>query len=124
MDAVAGIEQASGNVDSDESIICAFLKLYHRQFVSGREICRRAGGRRRYRDEPGWALSVLKRLAEKGVLEADQTGHYRLIPLPEKEQKKRRWVSPQVRKILEQSGKTFDVISPEEDSGDVDQHYQ
>src|SRR5262245_51230659 len=95
-------------MDADEREICIYLKSWTGVFVSAREIARRAGGRRRFRDDPNWALPVLARLVEKGVIEDDAGGHFRLIPR-EKADKEKKWVSPQIKKILEQSGKTFDV---------------
>src|SRR5262249_35058813 len=67
-------------MDSDEREICLYLKGWPGQFVSVAEITRRAGGKRRGRQDPNWAVPVLTRLVEKGILEADSTGHYRLIP--------------------------------------------
>jgi len=95
-------------MDADERDICQYLKGWPGQFVSYGEIARRAAGKRRYRQEPDWASTVLARLVETGSIESDSTGHYRLKAVPKKE-KSKRWVSPQIRKILEQSGKTFDI---------------
>jgi len=86
-------------MDADEREICLYLKGWPGQFVSLAEISRRAGGKRRGRQEPSWALPVLGRLMEKGIIEADSTGHYRLIKRSKKETKKR-WVSPHIQKIL------------------------
>jgi hypothetical protein len=106
-------------MDADERDICLYLKGFSGQFVSIREIARRAAGKRRFRNEPEWATPVLIRLVEKGVLESDSTGHYRLKPRPKRE-KQTRWVSPEIRKILEKSGKDFNSVfelnEEEEDS--------
>src|SRR5262245_4663102 len=91
---------------ADEKQICVFLKSWHGQFVSAREISRRAAGKRRLEREPDWAVTPLARLVEKGIIESDSTGHYRLRPRDD--QTKRRWVSPQIKKLLEESGKNFD----------------
>ena len=96
-------------MDADEREICLYLKGFPGQFVSYAEISRRAGGKRRFRQEPEWANTILTRLVEKGLVESDSTGHYRLKVRP-KQHKPRRWVSPQIRKILEGSGKTFDGV--------------
>jgi hypothetical protein len=93
-------------MDADEQDICTFLKSWAGTFISGREICRRAGSKKRYQREPDWAVPVLMRLVEKHVLESDSTGHYRLLP-EENRRKRAKWVSPQIRKILERSGKDF-----------------
>ncbi|SRR5258708_4593300 len=96
-------------LDADEQDIVNYLKSWPRQFVSGREIGRRASGKMRYREDPYWASQPLGRLVEKRIIEMDPGGHYRLIP-EEKKQSIRKWVSPQIKKILEQSGKDFDGI--------------
>lgn len=96
-------------MDSDEREICLYLKGFPGQFVSFAEISRRAGGKRRYRTEPEWAVPVLSRLVEKRLIESDSTGHYKLKLRP-KTDKPARWVSPQIRKILEKSGKQFDGV--------------
>ncbi len=95
----------TGTMDPDEREICMYLKSYGGQFVSARELARRAGGKWRYRENPEWALPVLLRLVEQGILESDSGGYYRLRPREKKKPKK--WVSPQIKAILEKSGKDF-----------------
>jgi hypothetical protein len=96
-------------MDADERDICLYLKGFPEQFVSFGEISRRAGGKRRYRNEPEWASPVLGRMVEKGIIESDSTGHYKLKFRP-KSERNVRWVSPQIRKILEKSGKDFEGV--------------
>jgi hypothetical protein len=92
-------------MDADEKDVCNYLKSFRGQFVSPKELARRAGGKWRFREDPNWATPVLLRLVEKGILECDASGYYRLL---EKEKKKpKKWVSPQIQAILEQSGKDF-----------------
>jgi hypothetical protein len=51
------------------------------------------------------------KLVEKGLVESDATGHYRLKPRPKKQkQTQTHWVSPEIRKILEKSSKDFSSI--------------
>ena len=95
-------------MDADEKEIVEFLKSWPGQFVSAREICRRAGGKWRYREDEKWALPVLQRMLEKALIEADSTGHFRLILEERKKGQKKWWASPEIKKILEQSGKNFD----------------
>jgi DNA-binding PadR family transcriptional regulator len=96
-------------MDADERDICIYLKSWAGQFVHQTEISRRASTKRRYDKEPAWAVPALNRLVEKGFLEADTTGHYRLRPRTKKD-KSKRWVSPEMRKILQKSGKGFDQV--------------
>ena len=96
-------------MDADERDICLYLKGFPGQFLSFAEISRRAGGKRRYRNEPEWATPVLSRLVEKGLIESDSTGHYRLKIRP-KPDRPTKWVSPHIRKILEKSGKEFEGV--------------
>jgi len=67
-------------MDAEEKEICDFLKSWPDQFVSHREICRRAGGKWRFRENQNWAMPVLSRMVEKGILESDASGHFRLMP--------------------------------------------
>ncbi|HEY2082626.1 MAG TPA: hypothetical protein VGI88_07550 [Verrucomicrobiae bacterium] len=90
------------------------MKSLPGQFISGREIARRAGGKARYEKKPDWAKPFLAQLIDKKVLESDATGHYRLIVKEDRKQKKK-WVSPQMQRILEQSGKDFTHVIPDED---------
>jgi len=109
------------HMDADERDICLYLKGWSGQFVSVAEITRRAGGIRRGRQEPNWALPVLTRLLEQGILEADSTGHYRLIKRAKKE-KTKRWVSPHIQKILEKSGKSFEGVFDVGEEDDLPEH--
>src|SRR5260221_4728743 len=95
-------------MDADERDICLYLRAFPGEFVSFKDISRRAAGKRRYRNEPAWATPVLPRMVEKGLIESDSTGHYRLKIRAEKEKAQGRWVSPQIRRILEKSGKELD----------------
>lgn len=102
-------------MDADEKQICNYLKAFPKQFISTREISRRAGGKWRHREDPEWPTEPLIRLVDKGVVDVDASGHYCLKPRKEKD-KKKKWVSPQIQKLLEKSGKNFsDVINVEED---------
>ena|SRR5437870_4444995 len=107
-------------MDADEQAICDYLKAWPRQFISAKEICRRADGKKRFRDEPDWAIRVLIRMMEKGLVEGDAGGHYRLPP-PDRRERPKKWVSPQIKKILEESGKEFEDIvevdAPDEADG-------
>jgi hypothetical protein len=89
------------------------LKQWPKQFISGREVCRRAGGKWRFRDNPYWATEPLLRLVEKQVIESDSSGHFR-IRQKEKREGDKKWISPELKKILEESGKTFDDLEADE----------
>ena len=102
-------------MDADERDICIYLKSLVGQFISGREIARRAGGKRRYQNEPDWAVPVLSRLVEKGLVEDDMNGHFKLNKKEKKPEGPKKFVSPQIRKMLEASGKQFDLGTVEEE---------
>src|SRR5437899_2090569 len=109
---VADKKTKFGPMDADEQDICNYLKSWPRQFVSVREICRRAGGKRRFREDQYWANPALSRLVEEGLVETDSAGHYRLVTAEKRDDKPKRWVSPHIKKILEQSGKDFGEYTP------------
>ena len=107
-------------MDAEEKEICDFLKSWQGQFVSGREICRRAGGKWRFRDDPKWAVPILVRMVAKGYLESDASGHFRLKPRQRKD-KKKMWVSPEMKQMLKESGKTFEDVVHTEDLGEIEE---
>jgi len=102
-------------MDADEREICDFLKSFPGQFVSGREIARRAGGKWKFHDDPNWPVPVLCRLKDLNMVESNASGQYRLTA-NEKKEKKQKWISPELKKILEESGKDFSEVVGEEAS--------
>jgi hypothetical protein len=103
-------------MDADEREIFRFLKSWGSQFVAAREICRRAGGRRRVQEEPDWAMPTLLRMAGRGILESDATGHFRIKRVSRKDRNKL-LVDPDIAKIPEESGvkaEDADDIAPDE----------
>src|SRR4051794_28638798 len=99
-------------MQTEEREICTYLKSLPGQFISAREIARRAGGKSRYHDDPHWAVPFLAQLLEKKVIEKDTAHNYRLVVKEDK--KKKHWISPQMKKILEANGNFTHVISDDE----------
>ena len=99
-------------MDCDEREIFHFLKTWGSEFVGAVEIARRAGIKKRFYDEPDWAKPVLMRMADRGILESDSSGRYRIKPISRKD-KQKRWVAPDIAKILQESGVEV------EDSNDI-----
>lgn len=99
-------------MDADQTLICQYLKQSPDDFVSRKEICRRAGGKWRYREDEHWAVPGLRQLVERNVLESNDTGHFRLIKEGSKSAsgKQRFWFSPAIRSALKQSGQDFGTI--------------
>jgi CheY-like chemotaxis protein len=75
-------EQYSAVTDRDQREICAYLACWREKWISQAEICRRAGGKRRFQEDSRWAIALLPRLVEKGLIESDANGHFRLRPVP------------------------------------------
>lgn len=98
-------------MDVEKREILAYLRSWPRQFVSATEICRRAGGKRRYRDNPRWALPLLVSLLEEGLIERDSTTHYRLKGAKPAPRGSRRWIAPHLAKILRSSGRDLEDYS-------------
>ena len=94
---------------TEETEILEYLKAYPGEFVSAKEISRRAGSKRRFQEEPLWARPFLRSLRNKDLIEINETGHYRYRQ-PKTKLKKIKWVSPQIAEILEKSGKSFEII--------------
>jgi len=90
-------------MDSEEREIFYFLKTRGEEFVSVKEIARRASGKKKFYDNPEWAKPLLMRMQERGVLESNGVGQYRIKPVAKKG-KGKRWVAPDIAKILQESG--------------------
>jgi hypothetical protein len=67
------------------------------------EIARRATTKKRFYDDPDWAKPILMRMGDRGILESDVQGRYRIKPVSRKD-KNKRWVAPDIAKILQESG--------------------
>lgn len=97
-------------MDVDEREIFLFLKTYGGTFVAAREVCRRAGGRKRYDSDHEWAIPILQRMVERSILETNPEGRYRVKPVA-KGKKGGRWIAPDIAKILKESGVEPDAAS-------------
>jgi len=108
-------------MDADERDIFQFLKTWGADYTAGREIARRASSKKRYYEDPEWAKAVLKRMEERGILESDLQGRYRIKPLVRKKVA-RKWVAPDIAKILRESG----VAVEGDGTGDIaaDDYYE
>ena len=99
-------------MDAEEREIFFFLRREPDTFVPAHSINRHAGGKRKHRESPNWASPVLLRMMERGILETNPTGAFRLkpIPAPETADRSPQWVSPQIAELLRKSGKKFDAV--------------
>jgi len=110
-------------MDADEREVYYFLKPYRKEFLSSKEICRRAGGKRRYREDELWAIPPLMRMVERSILETDPSGGYRIKAKIDPADKLQRWISPEIKQVLRDSEKNFDhVIEIDED--ELDAYYE
>ncbi len=103
-------------MDGDERDIFQFLKTRGTDFVNAMEISRRAGNKKRFFEDPDWAKAVLMRMGERGILESDSQGRCRIKPVSRKD-KNKRWVAPDIAKILHESGVEVEAggdIAPDE----------
>ncbi|MFM1770374.1 MAG: hypothetical protein RJA22_2903 [Verrucomicrobiota bacterium] len=110
----------------DEHQIFLFLKQFKKAYVAGREVARRAAGRRRFHSDPEWAKVPLLRMVERDILETDPAGHFRIKPPPEKKRHDRNWVAaPAMANLLASSGKNFEgVWTVDEEEVDLDEYYR
>jgi len=108
-------------MESEERDIIDYLKSWPDLYISPREISRRAGGKWRFREDEGWSKPVLMRMLEKGLVEEDSDGRYRLVMdrTEKRKEVKPRWISPAVQKILAKGSsggnavKAFDLGTPD-----------
>jgi hypothetical protein len=108
-------------MDTDERDIFQFLKIWGADYTHAMEVCRRVGSKKRFYDEPNWAKPILMRMAERGILESDIQGRYRIRPVRKKKLVKQ-WVAPDIAQILKESG----VAVEGEGDGDIadDDYYE
>jgi hypothetical protein len=62
----------------EELAITNFLKASGDTFVARREIARKALKRQIFEENPHWADAPLGGLVDQGVLEQNESGHYRI----------------------------------------------
>jgi len=106
-------------MSSDEREIFHYLQTWGVEFISAKEISRRASTKKRYHEDPDWAKPLLLAMVERGVLERDAMGRFRIKP-ERKKNAKHRWVSPDIEKILKEKGIGVDG---EEIAPASDEHY-
>jgi hypothetical protein len=90
-------------MDSDERDIFYYLQTWGHEYINAKEISRRAGTKKRYHQDPDWAKGILIRMVERGIAESDSLGRYR-IKSQQKKDGHKRWVSPEITKILRDKG--------------------
>jgi hypothetical protein len=98
-------------MDADEREIVDYLGTYGEQWVNSKEICRRAGGKRRFNEDNHWAIPVLQRLKDRQIVEADMLARYRLKPPPDHDRDHS--ISPETQKILEEGGMPAEIEDTE-----------
>jgi len=109
-------------MDTDERDIFQFLKTWGADFTNAKEVARRATSKKRFYEDPDWAKPILMRMTERGILESDVQGRYRIKPVPKKKHGKK-WVAPDIAKILQESGLE---VEGGEGGGDIatDEYYE
>jgi len=70
-------------LSSDELEILNYLKSWKGSFVTMVEICRCAGGRRKFKESPHWAKALMARLVDTQMVEVNERGHYRVVGDPD-----------------------------------------
>jgi hypothetical protein len=68
--------------EQDGQLVLDYLRAYPDRFVSPIEVCRKAGGRHRFFEEPRWAVPVLIQLRDRGLVEMNEAGYYRIVTRP------------------------------------------
>jgi hypothetical protein len=108
-------------MSTDQKAIVDYLKTWPHLFISGREIARKVGGKKRCAEDRYWAQPILVEMVREGLLETDAMNGYRVKVEDRKKKNKalNRHVSPQILRILKSSGKKFDGLVIDEDLADT-----
>ncbi len=64
-------------LSSDELEIIAYLKSWQGKSIAMLEICRCAGSRKKFKENPHWAKCMMTRLVETKLIAVNERGHYR-----------------------------------------------
>ena len=102
-------------MDAAERDIYYYLRSRRPKSATFRDISRHVGGKRKFRYNPDWATPVLLRMVERGIVETDAQGCYRVKPLPRKDTQGKQWASDAIAELLKASGKTFRNLITVED---------
>jgi hypothetical protein len=102
-------------MDAAEWDIYYFVKAQAGRFLSPREIGRRIGTKRKFHHDPDWVKPILLRMAERGILESNEDGCYRLKPMPKQDIWGKSWASPEIADLLQKKGKGFGRLLMVED---------
>ncbi len=108
-------------MDADEREVFDYLSTFGEQWVNAKEICRRASTKKRFNEDNNWAKPILHRMKEHHAIEGDELGRYRIKP--EKKGHKGRWVSPDIERILRESGVKADLDRAEAAKDDTTEHH-
>ena len=95
-------------MDADERLIFDYLQTYGEEWVNAKEICRRAGGKRRFHEDNDWARPVLLRMKDRRVIERDELGRYRIRPQPKKGHKEH-GIAQDIETLLRETGVQVDA---------------
>jgi hypothetical protein len=101
-------------MDADEKDIFRYLCSDPENFIPVSLICRHAGGKHRHRAAPDWAKPALIRMTERGILETDALGSYRLKSAPAQNNNAQCWVSPQIAALLRKNNKKYEQVIRQE----------
>lgn len=63
----------------EEQLILRYLQQLNGAGATAREICRKAGTKDRWKENERWADPFLRSLRDKGLIETDAGGHYKLV---------------------------------------------
>ena len=66
-------------LSQEERLVLDYLATSPQSFFSPREVCRRAGDKQTYSEEPNWAMPILSRLLVRRLVETDANGRYRIL---------------------------------------------
>lgn len=98
------------DIGVEANCVMQYLSNFPGEFISEREIARRADGKERFLKDPHWAHNAFSELIELGLLETDGGGRYRQKTKDAKAVKHgAKFLDPKLRAILEKSNHGFDL---------------
>ena len=108
-------------LSSDELQIIEYLKSWGGKPVTMIEICRCAAGRKKFREAPNWAKSLMARLVDSQTVAVNERGHYCWIapngsPAAEQPEAKPAYSVPSIKTAVIVGDDYFPAPEPQESS--------
>jgi len=98
------------SLGGDEWCVLKYLENHPNEYRTAMEIARHADRKSRFAEDLHWSFQAVRGLWELGLIETDDGDRYRVkAPVANISEGSKRFLAPDLRAILEQSQRKFDL---------------